>query len=285
MASFDFVIAMKLPALEDTNVNAVKTFLAAPKYYYSTLTPAAQLELLKFLVDVKVTKKAKTRLGSDQYISYDTFEAACLQKVPPTETSEELRYKIATCRQGHKRVTDFASELENLAERLTEATFRSCNTADKETIKTMSNAWALDSFKANVREDLRPVVVAARPTSLQDALLVVKESNLDKYPATSGVNYFHQTRGRGRGNRGNFRGRRNNPQRPAQHQNQQYQQQHQQQQNQQQTGQQQQRGQSFGRGPRRGRGRGTLYQPTVSNNRNVYEQQEQENQQTLNERR
>lgn len=182
METFSFETALNLPRLEKTSVTAVKEFLAIPRFYYDMLNDDGKIILLKFLVNASVVGAAKTRLGDSSYSSFDLFETACLDKIPPMETPTELRRQLQSARQGHRSATNFATELQELSDRLAEATCRKDTELDKETVRHLCQSWAFDVFKSNIRDDLRFLVIAARSTSLQDALQVINESGIEFRP-------------------------------------------------------------------------------------------------------
>ena len=193
MASFDFAIAIGFPVLNKSDVSSIKSFLAAPKYYYyNILNKEGQTQFIKFLVDVKILGNAKRRLGDFYYEDFSSFEAACLTKIPYCETATYLRQKLTTSRQGSRSINEFADDLQDLAERLLETTMRECSTFDRDTVKNVYYATALNVFKRNMRPDIRIFLAIAKPTSIEEALTIVKESGLEKHPIKQ--NYLQQRR-------------------------------------------------------------------------------------------
>lgn len=202
MAAFDFNIGFKLPELSSSKATDVNTFLAAIKVYHDSLSADGKTMLINFVLAAKILKEAKTRLGTTKVESFEQLKTACLSKILAAETAEEVTRKIRDSFQGRRSVQDYASHLQQLAARLAATMSKATPTLDEATTIHNCEQLALSQFKIGCKEELRLVVAAARPTTLDDAVAVASSSNLEgQFP----VNYLGHGRGRGRG-RGQWRG-------------------------------------------------------------------------------
>lgn len=228
MAAFDLNLAFKLEALKSTESRKIIEFVAQAEFMYNEFDSEGKEKFIKFLTSCKIIGEAKVRLGHTVPTTFVDLKNQLLSKVLARETSEQIQEEIARSRQGYGTLAEFATKLEDLADRLASAMIRETNITEggqQETVRETCRKVALGQFKKTCHEEVKVVVAAARPQTLDEALAVASASNLDPAPRAQ-INTFRGQNYRGRGNyrgrnnnnnyrgngrgRGNYRGRNNN---------------------------------------------------------------------------
>lgn len=184
MAEFNFETALKLPILSaDGDETALRDFLDIAESYHNILADKSKPVLVKFLALNKVQGKTKTRLGDVSDITtFDALKSALLSRCGIKDTLESLSQKLFTCQQSRKSLTEYVEELDLLASRLATLQIKNSHTTDgpgKQAIVSTYKTQALLTFKRGVHSELKAVVEASRPATLEDALAVATaaESN------------------------------------------------------------------------------------------------------------
>lgn len=213
MSDFKFETGLKLPILQDDKEEMLlRDFLDTVESYWNLLNAEGKKELIKFVCLNKIQGKAKTKLGNTSLI--DTFDKLKLElrsRCGIQETLESLYIKLGSARQGRKTLTEFVDELDLITSRIAslEIKEQKIADADQEIVRLTLKSQALRAFKRGVHDELKVVVEAARPKTLEDALGVATSSVLNKSNRNAEVNYFYHGNRRFRNNkfRGNYRGR------------------------------------------------------------------------------
>lgn len=191
MANFDFSTGLRLDELTSTKAVDIESFIDVASCYHDTLSEAGQLSLVKFLVAAKIKKEAKTRFGITVPTTLEELKKTLRTKVLAAETEDELLAKLHNARQGKRNLQDFARYLGDLASRLAAAMVKKMENptvSQSDTVKQTCQKLALVQFKTTCHEEVKVVLAAARPNSLDEALEVATASNLDTQ--TFNLNYM-----------------------------------------------------------------------------------------------
>lgn len=191
MATFDFNIAFKLNNLTSTKVKDIEQFLSLLKIYHDALRAEDRATLIAFVCSAKILEEAKVRFGSIVPETYAELETILFTNVLSLETEEELLKRINNAKQGKRNLKDFAAYLADLANRLGAVMMRTNPALQRVTVQATCSKLALTQFKSFCHDEVKLVLAAARPATLDDALAVATASNLDGAPnAQNGVFAF-----------------------------------------------------------------------------------------------
>ena len=182
MANFDFGIALKLDELKSTKATDVASFLELTKCYHETLNEAGKTALIKFLQAGKIKGEAKIRYGSTRAETLEQLKDNLYRNVLAAETEEEILTKIQSAKQGKRPLKEFASYLADLTERLTAAMIRQQHhTTEEQRAATQAacGTIALNQFKKYCHDEVKVLLAAAQPKTLDEALAVATSSGLD----------------------------------------------------------------------------------------------------------
>ena len=191
MAAFDYGLALKLRPLKTTIPRDVIKFLDCAESYHDTLSVGGQASLVKFLVKTKIEGEPETFIKGLEIVTFEQLRNACTQKILALETVDELTRRITTTRQGRRTLAEYASQLNELAQRLAAATIKEDASMDKSTTTANCKRQALTQFKVGCHEEVKQVLAARMPTTMADALACASASGLDQ---TNSINTFGQYR-------------------------------------------------------------------------------------------
>lgn len=197
MAEFNLDTGLKLPELTSAKIGEINSFLAVVDIYHKKLKSSAQEELITFVCAAKIKGEAKTRFRSKLVKTFAELEAILRKRVLSGETQEELTRKLKMARQGRRSIHDFGKYLDELSERLAAAILREDASMNKETVEKQCDMMALTQLKEGCHDELKDILVAARPKNMDDAIAVAAST-----PQSSGESVMTFNRGQG-----NFRGR------------------------------------------------------------------------------
>lgn len=192
MGKFDLATAFKLEELSATTAKAVQQFITIAEFYSDSLDGTTDKnQLVKFLIAAKIKGDARTRLPSD-ITTFEELKAACETHVTALESTEQLQQMLTACRQGRLDLTSYAAKLKDIATRLATSMMRSQPTSAKSGIKLSCDQLALNQFKNGCHEEVKLIVLASSPTTLDDALKTAIASNLDYTPHTAQALSFNK---------------------------------------------------------------------------------------------
>lgn len=100
-------------------------------------------------------------------------------------------------KQGRKSLDELTKALSDLSSRLENATLREIGnyTEDQEVgAKKAIEIQVFNQFKDGIHEELKPLVLASRTTTMEEALQIANSSNLDQPAMASVNNYKHQVK-------------------------------------------------------------------------------------------
>lgn len=189
--NFKFETGLKLPELHGTDAQEITSFFRRVECYHDLLNTQGQGELVRFLVKYKVCGQAYTRLGeADDITTLAELQRRCMTNVAVNESSEKLFRELILARQNRKSLVEFAGYLEKLAKRFAECQIREIGhtTADAQRVtRTNARKLALFQFKEGCHDEVKLILKANDPGSLEDALKIAEASNLDGH--TSRISY------------------------------------------------------------------------------------------------
>jgi hypothetical protein len=180
MVDFAYSEAKSLPELKQVrNDTEVRDFLAAVEGYYDVLNANGKTALVKFVVKTKILGSAKTKIGLAQNVmTLQGLKTLLNEKCGSTETSTSLLKRLNETSQGAVSVEKFAEEVSAIADRLSAIQIKTENIDNQEhidIIKKLYDGQALGQFKKGLRKEFQSAVCAARPSTMEDAILVATE--------------------------------------------------------------------------------------------------------------
>lgn len=180
---FNFEVGLRLDCLESTDLAKIQDFFNVAECYHNTLSDTGKTELVKFLVAAKIKGAAKSRLGSCTVEAFDILKTTCINRIAAHEASSTLQLQLTSASQGRKTLTEYGEQLRSLAKRLALALAREQN-ATLASVETATRAMALNQFKRGCHREVQPIVLAASPATLEEAVQTAIASNLDYTPAS-----------------------------------------------------------------------------------------------------
>jgi len=182
MSNMDVKTASALSPLVNIEETSIRDFINEIEAYHDLLNDAGKTALIKYVVKAKIKNLAQTRIADITIANFDQLVSALYTRVRAAETSESLQLKLFQAKQGRKSIAEFASDLEQIAQKLSEINIKDQNINDangRKIVKDTINNIVLNQFKIGVHDELKQVVNASRPKTLAEALAVASASNLD----------------------------------------------------------------------------------------------------------
>jgi hypothetical protein len=178
MADFSYETALKLPSLTITSEVAARDFLDNVEVYYDLLNDAGKTILLNFIIKTKIQGHAKTKLGNKVAENFKNLKVLVYESCGTTETHESLKTKLNGIKQGGKSLEGFAESITLITEQLAalEIKRQRANAAAETAIRSMADREALSAFKKGLKSEVKVVVEAAQPNSIQEALQVASSA-------------------------------------------------------------------------------------------------------------
>lgn len=174
-------------------------------------------DFIKFIIKSKVDDSLARKLNLlDEIKNCNDLEKSLNKVLKPKRTTLQIQSDLIHEKQNNKKVKDFSAKIESLVAEL--SSVRLSNVTD-ETFKKMINADAdetgLNAFKIGLNDNLKPVVYAANPGTLAEAVQKAKdyESSLSNGSNAKVYRFSGNRNNNYRQNRGNSnfspRGRQN----------------------------------------------------------------------------
>jgi Zinc knuckle len=173
---FDLGIALRLPPLAKAGVEESRDFLNAVEAYHELLNDIGKTTLLKFVIKSKITGAAKTKIGDGVVENFEQLQALIRGKCGVNESFDSLSAQLKCAKRGKKSEEEFAAQLEALGNQLADLEIqRSGELANvgKSAIRGVFERQTLAAFNQGLsRVEVRTAVIAARPSTMSDALSV-----------------------------------------------------------------------------------------------------------------
>jgi Zinc knuckle/Retrotransposon gag protein len=179
MATYSYTEAKSLPTLAECNsATGVRDFLAAVQGYHDELADGegGKIKLIKYVLKSKVMGAAKTRIGEGTLAgSFEELKTILTRNCGGIETLQSLEKKLKSCSQGTRTIEEFASSLEQLADKMAGmeiAGHTDQSAAAQRAVNEVYKRQALMAFTQGVSTKVRQTVIASQADTLQTAVNV-----------------------------------------------------------------------------------------------------------------
>jgi hypothetical protein len=174
MAVFNYETAMKLPVLRETGPVEIRDFLNNVEAYYEFLDNASKTNLIAFVIKTKIQGRPKTKIGNKTAETFAQLRQLVINDCGASETYESIKTKLTAKTQGYDTLEQFAETINGLTEQLAACVIKKQNAVGEAqtAIREMSKIEGLTSFKKGLKNELKVVVEASRPTTIEEALQV-----------------------------------------------------------------------------------------------------------------
>jgi Zinc knuckle len=179
MATYSYAEAKSLPTLAECNsATGVRDFLSAVQGYHDELVDGerGKVKLINYVLKSKVTGAAKTRVGEGTTAdSFEELKTILTRNCSGIETLQSLEKRLKNSSQGSKTIEEFASSLEQLADKM--AGMEIAGHADQSAsaqraVNEVYKRQALMAFTQGVSAKVRQTVIASQADTLQTAVNV-----------------------------------------------------------------------------------------------------------------
>lgn len=176
MAKFELSTAIKLINIFEGNNSDVLDFTRSVNYLASSFGPeddktseGERKKLIDFLLNIKIKGHAR-----QVFLRTPTsIKQVCdqlLQRFKPRETMADLTDQLHSLSQEQRTVDNFAKEIEQISYKLLQLHMIGKGDAAEATVREMNEFVVIEAFKRGLRKELKDAVVAARVTTLGDAI-------------------------------------------------------------------------------------------------------------------
>ncbi|XP_017486753.1 PREDICTED: basic-leucine zipper transcription factor A-like [Rhagoletis zephyria] len=209
MANFDIATAVKVIPEFDGNYRSLSQFLGLVDFYGKTLAESQHAVLVNFILATKLTDKVKNRLLTEDRPTTLTDLAQTLQKIyKSNKNALQLHHEITRAQQGNLSVNAFDSKIENLVASMNDIQIAEQGEQNREIIVKLNEQIALGAFKSGLNNPYKSIILAARPSKLNEAIQLAAEASVQSSHAAGNNNVMFMNRTRGSSNRyRQFRGR------------------------------------------------------------------------------
>lgn len=190
--NFDLRLASGIAPLSKTTLYAVDRFLKEIKFYYDTLSAEGQIQLIKYIKACKIEGQAAIKTGDFSGVTFNDLEDIVRRRVLTTELSGQLQQRIMSSFQGKHSLQEYVEFLKDLGTRY--ARSLAGTPEELEGTRKIVEKMVLNQFIMGCHYVVKPVVVAARPNTIEEALQVALASNMDRghFKQKKQHNNFHQ---------------------------------------------------------------------------------------------
>lgn len=200
MAKFELSTAIKLINSFEGDNSDVLDFTRSVNYYASSFGPeddkisdGERKKFIDFLLNIKIKGHAR-QLFLRTPTSIKEVCDRLLQRFKPRETMTDLTDKLHNLCQEQRTVDNFAKEIELISYKLLQLHMIGKSDAAEGTVREMNEFAVVEAFKRGLRKELKDAVVAARATTLGDAIDIAQaaesahKSESDNVLANFGIN-------------------------------------------------------------------------------------------------
>lgn len=166
---FDLKTAIALLPVMTGQENVTKSLIDAIQLYSSMISDAAQVQLIDFVLKTRLSPSAKLRLKSN-YLTITDLLRDMNSHLIQKKSAVAIQHKLQNCRQGHRSIESFGSELEQLFVNLTIA--QADDDASKfEVLRPINEKVAIKRFSDGlVNQKLSTIIAARQFDSLPEAI-------------------------------------------------------------------------------------------------------------------
>lgn len=176
MAKFELSTAIKLIKTFEGDNSDVLDFTRSVNYYANSFGPeddkvteSERKKFIDFLLNIKIKGHAR-QLFLRTPTSIKQVCDQLLLRFKPRETMADLTDKLHNVSQEQRTVDNFAKEIELISYKLLQLHMIGKSDAAEETVREMNEFVVIEAFKRGLRKELKDAVVAARVTTLGDAI-------------------------------------------------------------------------------------------------------------------
>lgn len=210
MAAFDLKTANSIIP-DFAGGDAMEDFLDAIELYEGTLNAEGKIKNLQFVLKIKLKGAAKIKMKIvAEPTTFEDFKKEITARFGKKESMSAVSRKIFELKQGTMSATKFAEKIEQLTNDLTNMQITHQGDEARDVLTKTNNLNALNAFTMGLNGHLRPVVLASRVKTLEEAVALAIEAEVplqscsksgDENPLAYNINYTRY------GGRGNFRGK------------------------------------------------------------------------------
>lgn len=176
MAKFELATAIKLINTFEGENSDVLDFTRSVNYYANSfgpeddkITECERKKLIDFLLNIKIKGHAR-QIFLRTPTSIKQLCDQLLKRFKPRETMADLTDKLHSVSQEQRTVDNFAKEIELLSYKLLQLQMIGKSDDAEGTVREMNEFTVVEAFKRGLRRELKDAVVAARVTTLGDAI-------------------------------------------------------------------------------------------------------------------
>jgi Zinc knuckle len=174
MANFSYGDAKHLPELKEVSKDSTKIrdFLATIRAYHEELSPEGRVRLITFVKNAKILGIAKTKFGPGaDVLTLAQLEETLYARCGTKETFESLKEQLEGLKMK-ETLEGMVEEINELSNRLAAIEVQRLGAASATVVNEIVQRDALRLFKKKVPEQLKAVIEAARPGTIEEALTV-----------------------------------------------------------------------------------------------------------------
>lgn len=179
---FSLQTALKLINAFEGDQNSVRDFINSIKYYakcLETIPPNSglteQKKLIEFLLNIKLKGRAR-QVFICEPVTIDQLCDKLLKRFKPRETLVALQGKLDSVQQEGLDVDSYAKIVEEISYKMLQIHMVDKDASAEETVRSMNESIVLGAFTKGLRKEFKDAVVAARVTTVSDAIDVAQEA-------------------------------------------------------------------------------------------------------------
>lgn len=166
---FDLKTAIALLPVMTDQEHVTKSLIDAIELYSSMILENTHAQLINFVIKTRLSPSAKLRLKNN-YSTVQSLLSDMNTHLIQKKSAVSIQYKLQNCRQGHRSIESFGSELEHLFVNLTLAQSDDDNTKF-EVLRPINEKLAIKRFSDGLSNQKLSTIIAARNfNSLPEAI-------------------------------------------------------------------------------------------------------------------
>jgi len=192
MSSFDIKVAMQLLPVLDSSEKTTEQLIESAQFYSSMLDDGGKASLINFILKTRLSTNAKLRLETS-YSSLDGLIADLKKYFLPVKSHTALQSKLMNAKQGHKSISDFGKELEDLFVNLTISQSKG-NSDSHNVLKSINEKNAVKKFADGLNnQKLSTIITSRNYDRLKDAIQGALDEEITIH-SNPQIYRFHQKR-------------------------------------------------------------------------------------------
>ncbi|KAL5275510.1 hypothetical protein ACFFRR_001402 [Megaselia abdita] len=176
---FDFSTVFKIIPEFDGEFKNFTNFLNIVEYVCNTLKDDSKPKLLEFVIKTKISEKVRARLiGCATPQTFKEFKDIFSKIVKSNKTSLNIQSDLLRVKQGIRSIVDYSSQIESLVSELNNIQIAQQGIEFQSVIIKLNDEIGLNAFKVGLNDKLKPIIYAARPATLQEAVSIASEADI-----------------------------------------------------------------------------------------------------------